>query len=688
MPQDRIKDYTGGLMGGTPSPSPGVKDYTGGLIQDSSTPTEPQGLMGNALSTISPVLDFLSRGQYASAGFFDALINDDSSIGDALSLAASELISPTRRRSFEDVIRRANPDFAANNPMAVKILGTLGDIALDPTTYVGLGLGAATKGARIGGRGLTTLGETMQAAAREALTGKDFAIGLASIPGKNLRPGDLVEALFPAYKYTREKKAADFLTKEAKARLPKEVARRASGEAGYVLEPLGVARRAPKPGEAVKNLEVIEEVFDRAFKGRPPPDIKYADIRHLASNISLERLGARDVTEAVMFVKRPLSEVEVVDAADRLISRLASEFPKLDREMFKPKGLRLQVGVPFTPLQTEIPLITTDMLRAVGLDRLDGLMKLVAKLPVVKQAVNAGKIVRGAFDRFYNVDERYVEEIIKPFENERSFVAAQVIKDADELLKTFDLDKEARDRVSRVMNAFDSGIDALPEELERRQAFVPEVFQAALRQAPLKPKEQALVMSLIDGYRRAAELERAAYLVGQSAANFDPRIYQAISAHNNPNQAAEWVRRNHPDGSVDVEGLKDLPLLKNATDIAAAIREGANLDQDAVLLYAARLMKARMALPKRQAEGSLRAIYGTADLEKLKEIAPKLAADWRYFGKMDFPQFRTEEANEVLNFFDNIQRLWKGSKTILNPGFALKQIVQNSFQSALALQGG
>src|SRR5262245_10974197 len=97
MPQDRIKDYTGGLIGGTPSPSPGVRDYTGGLMGGTpSTPTEPQGLLGNALTTVAPVLDFLSRGQYASAGFFDAMINDNSNILDALSLAGSELVSPTR----------------------------------------------------------------------------------------------------------------------------------------------------------------------------------------------------------------------------------------------------------------------------------------------------------------------------------------------------------------------------------------------------------------------------------------------------------------------------------------------------------------------------------------------------------------------------------------------------------------
>ena len=97
-------------------------------------------------------------------------------------------------------------------------------------------------------------------------------------------------------------------------------------------------------------------------------------------------------------------------------------------------------------------------------------------------------------------------------------------------------------------------------------------------------------MTLMHGYRRAAELEKAANIVGQSAANFDHRTYKAIS--NAGEQAVEWIKRNRPDGSVDVRGFKDLPRLsRTATDVAHAIREGANLDQDAVLLYAARLMK-------------------------------------------------------------------------------------------------
>ena len=138
MPQDaldKLLEKYGPTPTPKPGPTPGVSPTPGEDALDAllnkyggGGTTPAQGVMGNVLSTISPALDFLSRGQYASAGFFDAMINDEADIGDALAIGFNELKSPTRRKSFEDVLRRAKPDFAANNPTATKVLGTLGDI--------------------------------------------------------------------------------------------------------------------------------------------------------------------------------------------------------------------------------------------------------------------------------------------------------------------------------------------------------------------------------------------------------------------------------------------------------------------------------------------------------------------------------------------------------------------------------
>lgn len=102
-------------------------------------PEEPRGILDS-------VLDVLARGQYVSAKFFDSLVNDsNATFTDALSQAGSELLNPQSRLSFSDVITRSNPDFAKEHPIATTALGLVGDVALDPLTWLTFGYGAATK---------------------------------------------------------------------------------------------------------------------------------------------------------------------------------------------------------------------------------------------------------------------------------------------------------------------------------------------------------------------------------------------------------------------------------------------------------------------------------------------------------------------------------------------------------------
>src|SRR5262249_24494889 len=103
----------GGIGGGfTTKPS-----SAGWLTRPSvSISSGEQGILGTVLSYATPVLDFISRPQYASARFFDSIINDSASVFDALGGALDELIDPRQRLSFSNVTSRANPDFARENP--------------------------------------------------------------------------------------------------------------------------------------------------------------------------------------------------------------------------------------------------------------------------------------------------------------------------------------------------------------------------------------------------------------------------------------------------------------------------------------------------------------------------------------------------------------------------------------------
>ncbi len=131
-----------------------VEGYGGGLYNVASEIAAP--FVKPVLSTVSPVIDFLSRGQYASAKFFDSSADVSKGVWQNLKEAWAEAVDPKERLSFSDVIKKRAPKFAVESPNATALLGFLGDVALDPTTYIGVGL--VKEGLQIGGKTLTKAG--------------------------------------------------------------------------------------------------------------------------------------------------------------------------------------------------------------------------------------------------------------------------------------------------------------------------------------------------------------------------------------------------------------------------------------------------------------------------------------------------------------------------------------------------
>jgi len=115
-----------------------VRDNSGEVVDNRRV---PEGILGHAV-------DILSRGQFASAGFVDALLSGDggpAALGRAFAVAGRELVKPEQRLSYRDLIKTSSPGWAAAHPVATTVLGFVGDVALDPTTYLTLGVGASTK---------------------------------------------------------------------------------------------------------------------------------------------------------------------------------------------------------------------------------------------------------------------------------------------------------------------------------------------------------------------------------------------------------------------------------------------------------------------------------------------------------------------------------------------------------------
>src|SRR5262249_6731452 len=146
--------------------------------------------------------------------------------------------------------------------------------------------------------------------------------------------------------------------------LPANVAKGATFETAR-----GAGQLAFEAGQR-ETADVLREVrasvgadIRAALGGKLPKGGTNQALDGLADKISLERLGlpSIDATDkSLTILRRQSTTGDVVGAADELISRIASLSPDLERDIFKSKGLRINVGVPFTSAQAEIPLITGD----------------------------------------------------------------------------------------------------------------------------------------------------------------------------------------------------------------------------------------------------------------------------------------------------------------------------------------
>lgn len=123
------------------------------------------------------VLDFVSRGQYASAKFAETLAKKGASaIGDALLNAGKEFANPKDRLSYKDIM---HPEFKKTNPVASELLGFVADIALDPVTYLSFGTGKAIQAAgKTGAVALSKKGAAEVAKTTETILQKSKQAGV------------------------------------------------------------------------------------------------------------------------------------------------------------------------------------------------------------------------------------------------------------------------------------------------------------------------------------------------------------------------------------------------------------------------------------------------------------------------------------------------------------------------------
>jgi hypothetical protein len=637
--------------------------------------TPKRGYGGSIVSAIAPAIDVLSRPQYASAMFFNSMMDNSKSVFDAISDAFNEFIDPQRKLSYADVIKERAPEFAKANPKATAVLGFLGDVALDPTTYLGVGL--AGKGVKVGSKIVTEAGEGVLKNLIRTMEGKQFLMSF----------GD------EAVKKELSKKGVGFLTKEVLVQKQSQINFHRISEALDELKESefksleNVQRQLGKKGIVVDIDQLASPIFNQQLKNKErkltkqllleerskiepivnreidiaainkqleskgldakvsiskPKEVKaeiaslekiYADQmadlgidnvktqgRTLSRELAEGDLGG--VNFGVSLTKR-LSVEEIQYKAEHIIQTLANLDPKVSETLFKKPSLSLKLEVPFTKYSKQLATLTGLGPLGKSIDFIKALNHsiVVKGIPIASPIARmleltgeAGKKTKDVLSGlFVRPKDEPFKSVITEFENQFDYIEGQVIRETKRLFK--DMTKDRRDRITKVFREIDDNTRRI-EFLEDRvltQNEADSIFSDALANTNLDAQEMSVVAGLKQELANVAALEMDSNLLKTEIKNYFPRYYDALQdAHD---MSAITQTKYGLSTNLTSSQKRKYVTLQEA-ELAGHIPE-----LDAATIYATRVSSSRRALAKTQffdnLEESLNPMYQSITGEKL-----------------------------------------------------------------------
>lgn len=664
-PQDKLKQlFSQSQNPATQSQSVNPATETLQRIFTPKTPTFPEitqkpGFGGAVVSAIAPVVDFLSRPQYASATFFDGLFEEGKSVFDLISDSFNELIDPKARLSYSDIIKRRAPEFAKNNPKATAVLGFLGDVALDPTTYLGVGL--AGKGIKVGGKVVTQFGKEVLQKSISDLTGRTVFTAFEKGVEK-----DVVKAASRGITATVENLSPFKVKKEIKA-LQKEF--------GDELQALGIAdiQQTLPTGQLVK---------------KPSKQLALADV-------GINDLPPEGFTSKL--VRRTLSSDEVIERAEQRITRLTELDPKFAQKVFEQPKLSLKIGIPFGP-QKELLNITglgplkrsVDFVKALNETVIDKQIPLVSQTAKALKAVGeTGKFIRQTGrDLFTRPTDQPFKTVITEIENEFDSVEINAFRESKKIFS--ELKEDERATLTKTLRDIEDRtrqIEFAAEFTEGRaitQAEADNVYNTVLSQVNLNPKQMSIVANLRQAFATTASLEMEVDLLKSELKNYIPRYYESIE---NAKDLTAITKQKYGLSTFLTSSQQ-----RKYTTIAEAEAAGLIPELDAAMIYATRVSSSRRALAKKQFFDSLSTVFDTKisnqnDLAKLAKIpgGKRYLEDIKLLGESVYPTGLNDSSKAFLKAIDGLTGAFRKAATVFKPSFAPKQAISNTSQIMLEL---
>lgn len=645
----------------------------------------------STISTLSPVLDVLARPNYASAKFADALADDSKSILDAISEGFNELLpakwayEKQTKPSYSDVIRRRFPDFSIDNPTATTLLGFVGDIALDPTTY--LGVGVAKTGISVGGKTLT---KPINKLFREGL--KEASI-VAYVGEKGTI--DLVRALPKAVE--KAEKTAGVIAKKlekAEAKGIDEVLV-TQGQADRLIARLNIEKELKNQGyfEAVRSKQdEIETFLNKLSEG---DNTKLAEtIAKDETLADLKRFGKERIPEE-------LYRSEVRERIEQRIMSLVSTSPELQKKFFEGRGLMLKYGLPFGKQR--------DLFKVMGLESiinkfnaLTAYMESASGIDVFGKNFNPLRaIVKGTEQagRFVNRDFALPQEYIDRRNHLQDYLQYAVGQTERDTLKLFKLDNTGREKIGQTMMWIDDQTRMMEAQLARQGTELTDdmgasIFRIGMKRFKLNDKEIAIATQLRQDYAELARVEMEVGLLKSNLINYSPRGYEVIG---DAEEFSLITRGKFGKTDVPQPYLASSHERKFKTNVEAEAA-GLSPELDAAILYAHRVLQSRRAVAIQQFRDSIQEMFGTvSNRGKIEHtgvlptrytpgpIPQKIVDDMKMIGEAIYPSGMNENVKYWLQFYDKLMlRPFKIIATTGRPiAFAARQAVSNTFQAAL-----
>jgi hypothetical protein len=622
---------------------------------------EKPGWGGAILSTIAPALEFISRPQYASAKFADSLADPSKSIFEAMLGAFQEFVSPSEKLSYSDVIKKRAPEFAKMYPKATSVLGFMGDVAFDPTTY--LGIGFARQGLTVGRKVLTEFGE--QALGRIE---RDLAKQEILTTVKKKVKTDIVKAEQKGVTAT----ASSFGRLEARKQF-KDVS-------DSFFQEFDELAKDPELMRKLQNGTIARG----RMKDLALDELNSAGAKAKFSKTGLVQLKRQKPVESVI---RKLAPDEIRETAGQRIQKLAQLDPAISDKYFKKREVSLLVGLPFMKQK--------EVLKIMGLDYLDGKVDALVKfrdmivgknIPVISSGLGvATKVGRTLRDAFVRPNDEPYKEIITELEKAKNFNVGQTQR---ELVRLFDeVDEAGRQKISNLGIKIDDVSRETEANIGRAltQKEADRIYFDELAKVTLDPKEHAAFAGLTQAYKTAMELEMEADLLKTPLLNYYPRYYKILS---DPSEMSVLFKTKK-GLSTSLSSSKRREFLT----MQEAEANGFVPELDAAKLYAARVTSSRRALSVKQFEDGLNSIYNLPTGTKIgskafnKVVPNRIKDDIRTLGESVYPSGMNSTINDFLYGYDRLMGYFRQFATIAKPAFAVKQLISNTMQMAFGTTG-